>query len=88
MTETVERLRRRVTDLDTQLLALVNARVETVRELAAHKREHGLPLVDPDRERWLLEHLRGANPGPLSAAGVERLCRFVVELTKEEAFVA
>jgi 3-deoxy-7-phosphoheptulonate synthase/chorismate mutase len=87
VSETLERLRARVTDLDTQLLATVNARLETVRELVAHKRETGAPMIDPARERWLLDHLTAANAGPLSPAGVERLCAFVLELTKDEAFV-
>ena len=87
MTETLDRLRARVTELDAQLLATVNARVETVRELVAHKRETGAPLVDPEREQWLLEHLSAANAGPLSPGGVDRLFRFVLQLTKEEAFV-
>lgn len=88
MTETLDRLRERVTELDVQLLATVNARLETVRDLVAHKRETGLPLVDPEREAWLVDNLVAANAGPLSPAGAERLCRFVLDLTKQEAFVA
>lgn len=88
MTETLDHLRERVAELDVQLLATLNARLETVHHLVAHKREAGLPLLDPEREAWLVENLVAANAGPLSPAGVERLCRFVLDLTKEEAFVA
>jgi chorismate mutase len=84
----VDSLRGRIAELDEQLLATVNARLETVAELVRHKRETGLPLVDPGREEWLLQHLEQANRGPLSAGAVERLCRFVLDLTKEEVFVA
>ncbi len=87
MTDTLDRLRARVTELDTQLLATVNARLEVVRELVAHKRETGAPMVDPAREQWLLDHLSAENSGPLSAGGVDRLFRFVLQLTKEESFV-
>ena len=88
MTDTLERLRERLAELDVQLLATVNARLETVRDVWAHKREAGLPLVDPEREAWLVENLVSANAGPLSPAGAEQLCRFVLDLTKQEAFVA
>jgi chorismate mutase len=84
----LERFRARIAELDEQLLATVNARLETVAELVRHKRAEGLPLVDPGREGWLLEHLTAVNRGPLSAGAVERLVRFVLELTKEEVFVA
>jgi chorismate mutase len=84
----VERFRTTIAQLDEQLVATVNARLETVEALVRHKREHGLPLVDPGREEWLLHHLEQANRGPLSAAAVERLCRFVLDLTKQELFVA
>jgi len=84
----VERLRTRIAELDEQLVATVNARLETVAELVRHKREHGLPLVDPGREEWLVEHLTAVNRGPLSPDAVERLVRFVLELTKDEVFVA
>ena len=83
-----DRLRARVTELDEQLVATVNARIETVTALVRHKREQGLPLFDPEREDWLVEHLVRASAGPLSPGAVERLARFVLELTKEEAFVA
>jgi chorismate mutase len=85
---TVEELRARIAELDEQLVATVNARLETVAELVRHKREHALPLVDPGREDWLVEHLTAVNRGPLSADAVERLVRFVLDLTKEEVFVA
>ena len=84
----VDSLRASITELDEQLVAVVNARLETVAELVRHKREHGLPLVDPGREEWLVEHLTAVNRGPLSADAVERLVRFVLELKKDEVFVA
>jgi chorismate mutase len=83
-----EQLRDRIAALDEQLVATINARLETVDALVRYKRAHGLPLVDPGREEWLLQHLEQANRGPLSAAAVERLCRFVLDLTKQELFVA
>jgi chorismate mutase len=84
----LDRLRARVAELDERLVATVNARLETVAELVRHKQAEGLPLVDPGREEWLVEHLTATNAGPLSPGAVERLARFVLELTKQEVFVA
>jgi chorismate mutase len=80
----VEEFRTQITALDERLLALFNERVELVTALAAHKRAHEIPLRDGTREQWLARHLNELNPGPLSAAGVERLCAFVLELTRDE----
>jgi chorismate mutase len=84
----LDRFRTRIAELDEQLVATVNARLETVAELVRHKREHGLPLLDPGREEWLVEHLAAVNRGPMSAEALERLVRFVLDLTKDEVFVA
>jgi chorismate mutase len=81
----LERLRARIAELDEQLVATVNVRLETVAALLRHKRERGLPLLDPSREAWLVDHLVRTNAGPLSPGAVERLTRFVLDLTKEEA---
>jgi chorismate mutase len=40
--------------------------------------------VDPERERALLAELAAANPGPLSAEGLEELVAFVLDLSKRE----
>jgi len=81
---TLARLRARITELDRTILDAVNLRVELVSELKRYKDAQGLAFVDPERERTMLEELRAANPGPLSAAGVETLLRALLELTKSE----
>ena len=77
-------MRARITELDRTILDAVNLRVELVSELKRYKDTQGLAFVDPERERTMLEELRAANPGPLSAAGVETLLTALLELTKSE----
>lgn len=73
-----------ITALDLQLLETVNRRLETVLELRRHKEETGLAFLDPDREAWLVAHLKERNGGPLSDRGVEELITLVLELVKRE----
>jgi 3-deoxy-7-phosphoheptulonate synthase/chorismate mutase len=80
----VEDYRARIDELDGRLVATFNERLEVVAALVAHKRTNGVALRDPQREQMLLERLASANGGPLSPAGLERLVRFVLDLTKEE----
>jgi chorismate mutase / prephenate dehydratase len=77
-------LRERIAAADTELVALVNRRLELVQELWEHKRATGLPLTAPDREDWLRQHLATENQGPLSDEGLASLVAFVLQLTKQE----
>jgi chorismate mutase len=80
----LERLRGEVAAADLGLLALVNRRLELVREIRAHKEANGVPFLDPGQEERLVERLKEANAGPLSAEGVEQLFRELLALIKRE----
>ena len=69
---------------DLALLDLVNRRLDLVHEIKQRKAELGVEFVDPEREAWLLEHLRGANNGRLSDEGLRELLTTVLDLTKRE----
>jgi chorismate mutase len=80
----LERLRAEIAATDRELLELVNRRLELVREIRAHKDAHGVAFLDPGQEERLLARLREQNGGPLSADGVERLFREILDLVKHE----
>jgi chorismate mutase/prephenate dehydratase len=62
----VQAAREQISTLDAQLVALLNERLDVVRRLHAHTRAQGYPMVDPERERRLLDALVAANPGPIA----------------------
>ena len=80
----LQRLRDRTAATDAEILELVNRRLELVREIRAHKEAQGVPFLDPGQEERLLARLRELNPGPLSAEGVDRLFREILDLVKRE----
>lgn len=82
----VDFLREQIVELDERLVATLNARLQVVEELVQHKKANGLPLLDPGREQWLIEHLTATNAGPLSTESVQKLSRFILALTKQEVF--
>ncbi len=69
---------------DLALLELVNRRLALVEQIKRRKAELGVEFVDPEREAWLLDHLRIANKGPLSDKGLRDLLATVLDLTKRE----
>ena len=61
----LEPFRRLLDELDEEIVRLFGERFQTCREIAFHKREHDIPMMQPDRvvavrERYLA---RGADVG-------------------------
>jgi chorismate mutase len=81
---TVRRLRGEISDLDHVIIDAVNARLQLVAQLRSYKASRGIPFVDPERERQVLEELASANPGPLSPEGLHELVSQLLDLTKRE----
>ena len=81
---TLARLRGLLAVNDIAVLDLVNRRLELVDQIKRRKEELGVTFVDPEREAWLLDHLRSANDGRLSDEGLRELLTTLLELTKRE----
>jgi chorismate mutase len=67
---------------DRQLVQLINQRAKLACELAKIKREQGLGIVDPDRERQVLAHSRENNGGPLDDGAIARIFESIIEETR------
>jgi len=75
----LEDLRRSIDAVDQQILKLVHERVRLVMQVGEYKRERGIPVYDPARERALLERLcKGAEP-PLDPDTVRRIFERLVD---------
>jgi chorismate mutase len=48
------------------------------------KQAAGLPILDPQREEWMLQYLQRVNRGPLSQEGLADFFAHVLDLTKRE----
>jgi chorismate mutase len=81
---TLERFRSELAKHDRAVLEAVNARLRLVAELKRYKEEAGLPFLDPEQERRLLDRLAAENPGPLSESGVRELFESILALVKRE----
>ena len=81
---TVQRLRDEISALDRSILDAVNRRIDLVAALRRHKQEVGLPFLDPERERQLLDDLVSANRARSRTKGLRELFRELLDLTKRE----
>jgi chorismate mutase len=75
----IEDYRRRIDQIDEQLMKLLNARSACAVEIGRIKRRVGMPVYQPDREQWILERVARNNPGPLDSGAVRRVFERVID---------
>jgi chorismate mutase/prephenate dehydratase len=80
----IRQMRDAILDTDLKIMQLINQRLTLVHRLRSYKEQQGIPFVDPDRERWMHEYLRGANKGPLTDLALDALYDEILALTKRE----
>lgn len=68
-------LRKRIDELDEQIVKLLNQRAQVVVDIGKVKRNGGTPTYAPDREQAILQRIRNANCGPLSDACLQAIYR-------------
>ena len=72
-------LRRRIDELDEQLVRLLNARAACALEIGREKKAAGLEIYQPSREAEVLNHVQSVNPGPLDDGAIRRLFERVID---------
>jgi len=75
----VAQWRRRIDQIDTQLMGLLNSRSACAVEIGRIKRALGLPIYSPEREAEILERVMRENPGPLDALAVRRVFERIID---------
>jgi chorismate mutase len=75
----IDELRRRIDEIDEELVRLLNARAECAVAIGREKRVLGLEVYQPAREKDVLEHVQTINPGPLDDGAVKRLFERVID---------
>ena len=77
---TLDDLRRDIDRVDEVLVRLLNERARRVCEIGQLKRELGIEVYQPDREKDVLRHVRAiASEGPLGPDAVARLFERIID---------
>ncbi len=72
-------LRKRIDELDAQIVKMLNERAEVVVNIGQVKRDEQSPIYAPDREQRVLEQIRRFNTGPLPDSCFEAIWRELSE---------
>lgn len=75
----IDDLRKRIDLLDESLVRLLNARAACALEIGRLKREMGIPIYQPDREKDVLNHVQALNSGPLDDQVIKRLFERIID---------
>jgi chorismate mutase-like protein len=80
--------RKKIDELDRQLVELLSERARAAHEIGGLKREHAMPIYEPDRERAVFDNVRRVNRGPLPdrdlVAIFERVMDMMRKIQQEE----
>lgn len=75
----IPQLRQSIDELDRQILELISQRLRLVKQVGEVKRNLGLAVYDPMREKDLLERVARTAPAPLTSAMAERIFQCIIE---------
>jgi chorismate mutase len=75
--------RRKIDDLDRRLVQLLNERAQCAHEIGKLKRNSGMPIYEPDREKTILDNIRQENKGPLSDVQLRMVYERLVDVMRQ-----
>jgi chorismate mutase len=77
---TLDELRNDIDRVDEVIVRLLNERARVAVEIGLVKKELGVAIYQPDREKQVLEHVRGvACEGPLGPDAIARLFERIID---------
>jgi len=74
--------RRKIDELDEQIVRLINQRAEAARAIGELKQGANLPVYEPQREQNVFDHVRKSNPGPLSGDEMVDIYQRIIDVMR------
>jgi chorismate mutase len=74
--------RRQIDEIDRKLVELISQRAHAAHEIGKLKRDIGMPIYEPDRERAVFENARRANKGPLPDRDLQRIYERIMDVMR------
>lgn len=75
----IARWRSRIDEIDAIVMKLLNERAACAVEIGKIKNKLGIEILNPDRERFILDRIRELNNGPLSVDAAVRIFSAIIE---------
>ena len=75
----IDKWRRKIDELDAELVKLLNERAKFAEEIGKLKSKLGLDAYSPEREEEIMSNVSNQNPGPLSLQALRRLYERIID---------
>jgi chorismate mutase len=75
----LDELRRRIDEIDEQLVTLLSARAACALAIGHEKKTAGLEVYQQSREAEVLRHVQQINAGPLDDSAMKRLFERIID---------
>jgi chorismate mutase len=74
--------RKRIDELDRQLVELLSERARAAVEIGRLKRDTNLPIYEPQRERVVFQNVEAMNRGPLLGKDLVRIYERIMDVMR------
>lgn len=74
--------RKKIDELDRQIVALINERARAAQEIGKLKRNTSMPIYEPDREKIIFENVRKVNYGPLPDSELHQVYERIIDVMR------
>src|SRR6266702_2181861 len=75
--------RKKIDEIDRKLVQLLSERAQAAHEIGKLKRDIGMPIYEPDRERTVFENARNSNKGPLPDRDLQRIYERIMDVMRQ-----
>lgn len=75
--------RKKIDDLDRQLVELLSQRAEAAHEIGKLKSTVGMPIYEPDREQTVFANVKKVNRGPLPDQDLIRIYERIMDIMRQ-----
>ncbi len=73
----------KIDEIDRKLVELLNQRAHAAHEIGKLKRDLGMPIYEPDRERTVFANVRKVNQGPLPHQDLLRIFERLMDIMRQ-----
>jgi chorismate mutase len=74
--------RKRIDELDRQIVSLISERARAAQAIGQIKRVDSLPVYEPNREKIIFENVRKANHGPLPDIELTHIYERIIDVMR------
>src|SRR5262249_9934554 len=80
---TISDWRKKIDDLDRQLVELLSQRAQAAHAIGKLKRTAGMPIYEPDREQSVFTNVKKVNRGPLPDQDLIRIYERIMDIMRQ-----